>query len=107
MSGFIEYSLARDIAEDVYNTIVPAGWQFDDQFGVGGQLDLSNGFFAYALKPLDPLDQRRVLAFRGTEPGPRDFFADASTSGEFKEGRGETFTLYLPFAAGDAASISR
>lgn len=80
MSGFISYSLAREVAERVYQgrVSVPGGWELDESFnadgrlrGAPGEADLANGFYAYALKPaagnLAVSPNTRILAFRGSE----------------------------------------
>src|SRR5687767_11488967 len=97
MAGLIPYRLAREVASDVYGLfsgaihgIIPTGWELDTTFNstpspIGnsgpGELALSGGFFAYALKP-QGIDGRRILAFRGTElTRLTDLYADTSNIG--------------------------
>ena len=86
MTAFIVTELAREIADRVYNGLssVPVGWQIDTSFGDAGELMGDSGGYVYALKPLDPNDTRRILAFRGTEvslTNLKDVYADVSTIG--------------------------
>src|SRR5438105_13952736 len=84
MSGRIPYALAREVAEAIYGPFVgaphgtlPIGWILDTSFNRNGTIDgtgdpgeirLSNGLLAYALRPEGVDDGHRILAFRGTEP---------------------------------------
>ena len=86
MTSFINTELARQTAERVYSgiTSVLPGWQIDTSFGVGGETIGDSGGYVYALKPLDPNDGRRILAFRGTEvslTNLKDVYADVTTIG--------------------------
>ncbi|OQW34303.1 MAG: hypothetical protein A4E19_02250 [Nitrospira sp. SG-bin1] len=95
MTAVIDYNLARLVADNVYGRpsgglhgIIPSGWTLDTDFNRDGlqssnpgELRLPNGFYAYALKSTDPNDDRRILAFRGTE-NARDWLANISDIGE-------------------------
>lgn len=92
MSSVVEYLFAREVAQDVYGpadgalhgTLPSNGlWLFDQGFNGTGELSTGPGFYAYALRPSDPTDNRRVLAFRGTEMlHPSDLFSDGSSIGQ-------------------------
>lgn len=86
MTAFIATELAREIGGRVYSGLssVPVGWQVDTSFGDAGELMGDSGGYVYALKPIDPNDTRRILAFRGTEvslTNLKDVYADVSTIG--------------------------
>ncbi|MDH5739103.1 MAG: prolyl oligopeptidase family serine peptidase, partial [Nitrospira sp.] len=87
MISFLSTDLAREVADRVYTgTIsVPFEWQVDTSFGNGGQVEGDNGGYVYALKPFDPDDTRRILAFRGTEislTNVKDLYADLADIGK-------------------------
>ena len=107
MNEFVDYSLARKVAEDVYSgkLSVPTGWEIDGSFNrtlnpdgtfsPNGELSLSSGLYVYALRPTannTPVDpDTRILAFRGTEPtNPTDVIADLQGLGkdQFDSGSG-------------------
>lgn len=102
MAAFIAYNLAREVAERVYDETIPAGWELDTSFnssdvennaGGPGKLSLTNGFYAYALKPVGDQSGIRMLAFRGTEIGLgniNDIYTDAESIGQtqFADARG-------------------
>ncbi len=95
--AIIDYNLARLVADNVYGRTsgglhgsIPSGWVLDTTFnslgaidgtGNAGELRLGNGIYAYALKSIDPNDNRRILAFRGTEDA-RDWLANFTDIGE-------------------------
>ena len=97
MTAILDYSLARLVTDDVYGRtsaglhgIIPPGWTLDTTFnpsgvvnqtGDPGELRLANGLYVYALKSTDPNDNRRILAFRGTEDA-RDWLANFTDIGE-------------------------
>ncbi|MDH5336384.1 MAG: putative Ig domain-containing protein [Nitrospira sp.] len=86
MSIGISTELARQTADLVYSGIssVPFGWEVDTSFGNGGEATSDNGGYVYALKSLDPNDDRRILAFSGTEvslTNLKDLFADVTDIG--------------------------
>jgi len=96
MSIGISTELARQTADLVYGGIssVPLGWEVDTSFGNGGEATSDNGGYVYALKPLDPNDTRRILAFRGTEvslTNLKDVYADVTNIGrdQFSELRND------------------
>lgn len=94
MTSFIDYATAREVAEEVYLKSMlrfPSGWEFDTTFNPGGiangtgnpgELKLTNGFYAYALKPVGDDTGKRILAFRGTEGNATDIFADVTNLGK-------------------------
>ena len=87
MTSFLAPDLARQTADNVYAgiTAVLSGWQVDTSFGNGGQVEGDEGGYVYALKPLDPNDIRRILAFRGTEislTNVKDLYADLADIGK-------------------------
>jgi hypothetical protein len=86
MSVGISTELARQTADLVYSgiTSVPFGWEVDTSFGNGGEATSDNDGYVYALKPLDPNDDRRILAFRGTElslMNVKDLYSDLTDIG--------------------------
>lgn len=85
MSGFISYSDAYIVANDVYGTsqspyIIPPEWTLDTSFDSTGVLSV-NGVFVYALKPAGTDDGQRILAFRGTA-NLQNVFQDISDIGK-------------------------
>lgn len=87
MNPFLNTEQARQVAEKVYGgkLSIPPGWQLDTSFGDLGESDRPAGGYAYALMPIDPADNRRILAFRGTEEvalaNLKDVYADVTTIG--------------------------
>ena len=86
MTAFIATELAGEIADRVYSGLssIPGGWQIDTSFGNGGEATSDNGGYVYALKSLDPNNDRRILAFSGTEvslTNLKDLFADVTDIG--------------------------
>ena len=80
MTAFIEYAVGREVADLVYRGrgSRPFGWEIDTALnkdgvlaGLPGEINLPNGLYAYALKPIPSntsVDANvRILAFRGTE----------------------------------------
>ncbi|MDK2745044.1 MAG: hypothetical protein NDI90_19270 [Nitrospira sp. BO4] len=89
MSSFVSLNFAREIAADAYDRVIPIGWELDTTFNDTGELSLSSGFYAYALKPVGSNDGTRILAFRGTEMtlvNMKDLFADLSDIGRAQFG---------------------
>ena len=95
MAAFINYDLAREVAQEVYRDGAkpwPDGWELDttlidSNHGTVGYIDLPNGFYAYALKPIasnhNVAASTRILAFRGTEMSKAtDLYADTSDIGQ-------------------------